>query len=110
MPLCEINAHRGTEARCFFALSGQYFENAETGYRVIVDGQQLVFGGTSAVAPLMAALVARLNQQKGKPLGFFHPKLYNGSFRYLDIIHGDNKTTFSRKGFEAGPGVVSDLQ
>lgn len=76
----------------------------ETGYRVIVDGKQLVIGGTSAVAPLMAGLVARLNQQKGKPLGFFHPKLYNGSFRYRDITVGDNITTFSRKGFEAGPG------
>lgn len=76
----------------------------ETGYRVIVDGQQLVIGGTSAVAPLMAGLVARLNQQKGKPQGFLNPRLYNGSFRHRDITVGDNITTFSRKGYEAGPG------
>ncbi|MGH8155150.1 MAG: S53 family peptidase, partial [Rhodanobacteraceae bacterium] len=34
-----------------------------TGYQVLVDGQSMVVGGTSAVAPLWAALVARLNQQ-----------------------------------------------
>ncbi|RYE02123.1 MAG: peptidase S53, partial [Sphingobacteriaceae bacterium] len=35
-----------------------------TGYKVLVDGQQFVIGGTSAVAPLMAGLIALINQQK----------------------------------------------
>jgi kumamolisin len=35
----------------------------ETGYKVQVDGQQLVVGGTSAVAPLWAGLIALLNQK-----------------------------------------------
>ena len=44
----------------------------DTGYSVRVDGQDLVIGGTSAVAPLWAALVARLNQALGTPVGFVH--------------------------------------
>ncbi|MES2003388.1 MAG: S53 family peptidase [Bacteroidota bacterium] len=76
----------------------------DTGYRVVVDGQQLVIGGTSAVAPLMSGLIARINQQKGKPMGFLHPKLYNGGFRYRDVTVGNNITTPTRKGYEAGIG------
>ena len=37
-----------------------------TGYQVLIDGQQTVIGGTSAVAPLWAALIARLAQSLGK--------------------------------------------
>jgi kumamolisin len=62
-----------------------------TGYRILVDGQQAVFGGTSAVAPLWAALIARLNQQLGKPIGHLNPLLYGslvGACR--DITSGTN--------------------
>ena len=38
----------------------------ETGYDVRVDGQNTVFGGTSAVAPLWSALTAPLNQAARK--------------------------------------------
>jgi kumamolisin len=63
-----------------------------TGYQVIVDGQQTVIGGTSAVAPLWAALVALLNQQLGTSLGFLNPKLYplGGSAAFNDITSGNN--------------------
>jgi hypothetical protein len=44
-----------------------------TGYQVRVDGQNTVIGGTSAVAPLWAALVALLNQSLGKSVGYFNP-------------------------------------
>src|SRR5262249_35245133 len=47
-----------------------------TGYRILVDGQQAIFGGTSAVAPLWAALIARLNQRLSKPVGHLNPLLY----------------------------------
>jgi kumamolisin len=64
-----------------------------SGYKVRVDGKDDVYGGTSAVAPAWAALIARLNQKLGKPIGFFHPLLYRdigpkGVLR--DIITGDN--------------------
>ncbi len=35
----------------------------ETGYQVEVDGSNIVVGGTSAVAPLWAGLIARFNSQ-----------------------------------------------
>jgi kumamolisin len=76
----------------------------QTGYNVLVDGQQLVIGGTSAVAPLMAALIARVNQVKGKPVGFIHPTLYANPKLCRDITQGDNITTTTNKGYRAGPG------
>ena len=76
----------------------------QTGYNVLVDGQQLVIGGTSAVAPLMAGLIARVNQVKGKPVGFIHPALYANPKLCRDITQGDNITTSTHKGYKAGPG------
>jgi kumamolisin len=71
----------------------------ETGYVVIVDGSEQVIGGTSAVAPLWAGLVALLNQQLGKPLGFVNPLLYQvGEAVFRDIVTGNNG------GYSAGPG------
>ncbi|HEY3714618.1 MAG TPA: S53 family peptidase, partial [Jatrophihabitantaceae bacterium] len=40
----------------------------QSGYQVLVDGQSLVIGGTSAVAPLWAGLIARLNANLGTPV------------------------------------------
>lgn len=98
-----VSLNNGFKGRGLPDLAGN--ADPETGYRVLVDGQQLVMGGTSAVAPLMAGLVARLNQQKkGKPLGFIHPKLYHGGFRFRDITVGDNITTPNQKGYKAGVG------
>ena len=76
----------------------------QTGYNVLVDGQQLVIGGTSAVAPLMAALIARVNQVKGKTVGFIHPTLYANPKLCRDITQGDNITTSTNEGYRAGPG------
>ena len=67
-----------------------------TGYEVLVDGEQLVFGGTSAVAPLWAALVARLTQALGRPLGLLNTALYDGAQPgrtqpgFRDVTEGDN--------------------
>ncbi len=62
-----------------------------TGYQVIVDGQNVVVGGTSAVAPLWAALVALFNQQLGTPVGFLNPKLYPlGESVFRDVTNGNN--------------------
>jgi len=72
-----------------------------TGYQVRVDGQNLVIGGTSAVAPLWAGLLALLNQKLAKPVGFLHPLLYGslaGQGVCRDITSGTNGA------FVAGPG------
>lgn len=62
-----------------------------TGYQVRVNGQNEVIGGTSAVAPLWAGLIALINQQLGKPVGFLNPRLYAlGSGAFHDITSGNN--------------------
>jgi len=48
----------------------------ETGYAIVVDGESEAIGGTSAVAPLWAGLVALINQNLGHPIGFINPLLY----------------------------------
>ena len=49
-----------------------------TGYQVRVDGQDTVVGGTSAVAPLWAALICRLAQATGQSFGLMQSLLYAG--------------------------------
>lgn len=75
----------------------------ETGYNVLVDGQRFVIGGTSAVAPLMAGLLALINEKLGRNAGFIHPKLYAAKDVCRDITEGNN-TTVTNKGYNAGPG------
>ena len=72
----------------------------ETGYAVFVDGSAAVIGGTSAVAPLWAALVARLGEGLGKPLGYANPLLYSPSAG--SGLHGI--TSGNNGGYSAGPG------
>ena len=73
-----------------------------TGYQVTVDGSSFAVGGTSAVAPLWAGLVALLNQSLGKAVGYLNPTLYQdvgenvGAFN--DITSGNNGD------YSAGPG------
>jgi len=79
-----------------------------TGYTVRVDGQDTVIGGTSAVAPLWAALIARLNQSLGKPVGFLNPTIYglpatSGVFR--DVTSGNNGAYTAGTGWDACSGL-----
>jgi kumamolisin len=48
----------------------------DPGYLVYVDGVELEVSGTSAVAPVWAALTARVNEGLERPAGFFAPLLY----------------------------------
>jgi kumamolisin len=89
-----------------------------TGYQIRVDGQEGAIGGTSAVAPLWAGLIARLNQHLGKPAGYLNPALYQlptkaGAFR--DIVSGNNNVSTSsgpypaRTGWDACCGLGSPV-
>ena len=75
-----------------------------TGYAVRVDGSNLVIGGTSAVSPLMAGLIALINQQRGKPVGFIHPLIYANPKAFRDITQGNNNTVTGNKGYSAAAG------
>ena len=78
-----------------------------TGYNVVVDGQQSVFGGTSAVAPLWAGLIARLNEQRATPLGFLNPTLYAEPAAFRDVTQGNNGAYSAKKGWDACTGLGS---
>ncbi len=80
----------------------------QTGYQVLVDAQPQVIGGTSAVAPLWAALVARCNQKLGRPLGDAHAALYGlGARTFNDITSGNNGAYQAAPGWDACTGLGS---
>ena len=79
-----------------------------TGYHVRVDGSDTVIGGTSAVAPLWAALLARCVQALGTPLGLVHTRLYalgSASGAFHDITSGDNGGYRAAHGWDACTGL-----
>ncbi len=81
-----------------------------TGYQVNIDGSDTVVGGTSAVAPLWAGLIARLNQQLGHPLGFLNPVLYQrlaGTSAMRDVTSGNNGAYQAAAGWDACTGLGS---
>ena len=84
-----------------------------TGYLVVVDGKQEPIGGTSAVAPLWAGLVARLAQATGKKFGLLQPLLYAGvpagaaAPGFNDIVDGNNGAYKAGPGWDACTGLGS---
>jgi kumamolisin len=82
-----------------------------TGYRVRVDGTDVVYGGTSAVAPLWSALVCRLAEALGRPPGFLPPVLYGGVTAgrpapgFRDITSGSNGSYTAQTGWDACTGL-----
>lgn len=81
----------------------------QSGYQIQVDGENAVFGGTSAVAPLWAGLVARMNQKLGQPVGFLNPRLYSTDVGQAmrDITNGNNGAFKARPGWDACTGLGS---
>jgi kumamolisin len=82
-----------------------------TGYQVRVDGQSLVIGGTSAVAPLWAGLIALNNQQNGKSAGFIQPLIYaaKAASAFNDIVSGNNGAFSAGPGWDACTGLGSPI-
>jgi kumamolisin len=74
----------------------------QTGYQVRVDGKDMVIGGTSAVAPLWAALIARLAQATGRRFGLIQPLLYQNGTQAASGFH--DITTGSNGSYHAGTG------
>ena len=79
-----------------------------TGYQVRVDGKNTVIGGTSAVAPLWAGLIALINEQLGRPVGFVQPALYRiGTPVFRDVVTGNNGGYQAAKSWDACTGLGS---
>jgi kumamolisin len=81
----------------------------ETGYRVVVDGQSSVIGGTSAVAPLWAGLLALINQSLGTNVGYVNALLYSAKTEatFHDITSGNNGDYSAGPGWDACTGLGS---
>jgi kumamolisin len=80
-----------------------------TGYRIRVDGTEGLIGGTSAVAPLLAGLVALINQRRGGRVGYLNPSLYQSRAAALfqDITRGSNGLFAAARGWDACTGLGS---
>jgi kumamolisin len=106
-----VNASSGKAGRGEPDVAG----NADpvTGYKIVVDGQQTTVGGTSAVAPLWAGLIARLAQATGKKFGLLQTSLYAGVSAgvaapgFNDIVEGDNGAYKAGPGWDACTGLGS---
>jgi kumamolisin len=79
----------------------------ETGYQVRIGGTDTVIGGTSAVAPLWAGLIARINAASGQPVGFINPTLYGAPAALRDITQGYNGDFAASAGWDACTGLGS---
>lgn len=79
----------------------------QTGYEVLVDGTTAVYGGTSAVAPLWAGLIARINASAGHAVGFVNPSLYGRPSALRDITQGNNGGFAASPGWDACTGLGS---
>lgn len=84
-----------------------------TGLAIYSNGTWLTAGGTSASAPMWAALIALANQMAGHPLGFINPALYKlaASEHYAQDFHdvtvGNNSIVVNGKkveGYQAAAG------
>ena len=78
-----------------------------TGYNVRVDGVWLSVGGTSAVAPLWAGLIARINAARGSSVGFINAQLYGAASALRDIQQGNNGSFAATPGWDACTGLGS---
>jgi kumamolisin len=102
-----LNVDTGSAGRGVPDVAGD--ADPQTGYVIRVDGADQTIGGTSAVAPLWAGLVACLNESLGAPLGFVQPVLYPllGSSSFHDITSGDNGSYAAGGGWDACTGLGS---
>jgi kumamolisin len=78
-----------------------------TGYDIVLGGTTQTFGGTSAVAPLWSALIARINSELGRSAGFVHPLLYAKPSAFHDVVSGSNGAYSAGPGWDACTGLGS---
>jgi len=76
-----------------------------TGYQIYSGGQARVVGGTSAVAPLWAALVSRLAEATGQRFGLIQTLLYTGVTPGASMAGFRDITSGNNGAYTAGPGL-----
>jgi kumamolisin len=86
-----------------------------SGCRILIGGVEGASSGTSAAAPLWAALVARLNQALGAHAGYLNSLLYrlskesHGGEKFRAIIKGENGAYSAGAGWNACTGLGTPL-
>jgi kumamolisin len=80
-----------------------------TGYQVRVNGEDIVVGGTSAVAPLWTGLTVLANVLGGSRAGAPHERLYANPDAFVDITDGDNGSYRAGTGWDACTGLGSPV-
>jgi len=94
-----VGSHRGLPD-----LAGNADPNS--GYQMVTGGQWATVGGTSAVAPLMAGLWARLCQLNGGPIRNAAELLYANPKAFVDIVSGGGRDVYPPSvGWDADSGL-----
>ncbi len=79
--------------------------DSASGYDLILYGKSIgAVGGTSAVAPLYAGMVAVLNTKLGTPVGYLNPTFYLNSGMYNHIADGVSNATYGAPGYSSVAG------
>ena len=87
--------------------------DGNTGYQIMLHGVARCVGGTSAATPLWAALICRLAQALGRPIGLLQPLIYQDltadavTAGFRDVVQGDNGAYAARPGWDANTGLGS---
>ena len=89
--------------------------NPNTGVRVVLQGQDYQFGGTSVASPVVAGLIGLVNSQRiaaGKAtLGLLDPRIYPllGTTNFRDIKTGSNGGYSAKAGYDLVTGIGAPL-
>lgn len=103
------NADIGANGGVYNAGGRGYPDVAAIGDNVLIynAGAPTLIGGTSAAAPVFAAILTRINEEllakKGTTVGFVNPTLYAHPEVFHDITSGSNPGC-GTDGFETAPG------
>src|SRR5271166_954014 len=102
MPTWQIGAPRGPGR-----MVPDVAANADpyTGYKIVLNGQVIIVGGTSAVAPLYAGFIAAC----GRKLGPVNQRFWANHLAWQDITHGDNGVFRALVGPDACTGLGSPI-
>jgi tripeptidyl-peptidase-1 len=76
---------------------------------IVMNGQNSGISGTSAACPIVAGMLAKINEeleaQHGTSLGFVNPFIYKNENVFLDITKGGNRGIEAVEGYDPVSGV-----